>query len=208
MTAVRSAAATAHLAKSLGALEAHALDNSGVEAWFANAPVEFRQFDAEGIQQRWFASVMAVAALLDTARPAAMKISGNPSAPARRFVQPEMTPGMTATRMFNDAAPSARRRKRRLEAALIITLDFAFSGALDMQRLSCPELPPSLAGWMRHDWPWAGIVPGISCLVPRINAREIEIRAASFDVKRRNHAATPRRASIAALAHFEHDAIE
>ena len=57
--AVLPAAAATDLTETLGALQTHPRDDRRVKAALANAPIQLRQFDADRIEQRWLASVMA-----------------------------------------------------------------------------------------------------------------------------------------------------
>src|SRR5690606_18794184 len=133
------------------ALQPHAFDDSGVQAGCADTPVEFGKLDMVGQQQRRLAGVVAVAALLDTAGPSAMEVSRDPAAFTRRGVQAEVRPGMTAPRVFEDAAPAANRGECSSEAAAIVALDLALTGALDVERLAGPEFTPALAGAVGDD---------------------------------------------------------
>src|SRR5690554_1314360 len=96
-------------------------------------------------QQRGLPGVVAVSALLYAARPAALEIRGDPPALARRCVEPEVRPRMTAPRVLQDSSPFTQDREGSSETTAIIALPFALACSLDPERLTGPQLAPPLA---------------------------------------------------------------
>lgn len=83
--------------------------------------------------------------------------------------------------MFENPAPAPHGSQRRGKAAAIVALGLAFAGALDVQRLTGPELSPALARWVTDNRVRAVITAGVSGFIPRIDAGQVEIAAAGLD---------------------------
>jgi hypothetical protein len=71
--------------------------------------------------------------------------------------------------MFKNAAVAPNAIQSRSKATTVITLDLAFSRALDPQRLTGPKLSPPLARRVRNHRPRPGILARVSGLIPRVN---------------------------------------
>ena len=83
-----------------------------------DAPPQFRQrIDTHGVEPCWLGAVMAVLALLNAARPAIAITSLYPSALARRFRQPEMSPRVAVFRVFDHTtkAPGVKIPEQLIE---------------------------------------------------------------------------------------------
>jgi hypothetical protein len=181
--AVGPPAFRSYFAKPLSALQAHALDDSGIKARRANAPVQFGKLDVVSEQQRRLAGVVAIAPLLDAARPPALEVGVDPASLPQRLVQSKMRPSVAPPRMLQDAAPLAYSGKRSLKAAAVIALDLADARSFDEQRLSGPQLAPPLARRMTNHGVRSRIKAGVAGFIPRIDAGQAVVAPAVLDVE-------------------------
>ena len=122
--AVPAAAFECQFPGALAVVQPVFLDGPGWELRRALAPPKRGQIGANRVKQRRLAGIVAVAALLDAARPPEKAVSPHPTAIARRNGQPEMRPRMTSPRMFQNAAALPNHRERMGETAPVIALDF------------------------------------------------------------------------------------
>ncbi|GEP11084.1 hypothetical protein MGN01_29290 [Methylobacterium gnaphalii] len=86
---------------------------------------------------------------------------------------------MAVGRVLQRAAPSTDGSERRGEATFVLALP-------ELMRLAGAAVPkptPALARWMSHDRMRAGIEPGVACLVPRVDVREVRVAAVWGDVE-------------------------
>src|SRR5690606_25884687 len=135
-----AATARADFTQALGAGQSHALDDGGIKTRLAFAPVQFRKVAADRVKPCWLTGIMTITPLLDTAGPAAVKISNDPSAFTGRIVQTEMRPRMGLLGMLDNAAPSTDSSESGGKAAPVIALHLADTSAFDPERLPGPQL--------------------------------------------------------------------
>ena len=126
---------------------------------------------------------MPVCALLYAANPTAEPIGLHPSSSVGRLSQLEPSPSMAAFRMLQNTAEQAHGMKRCCEASTVP----AEHQSRALRRRSSPIAPPPFARWMRDNRPRTIVQPGIALLVPRIDAIQAEVAAASFDEERGYH---------------------
>ena len=87
--------------------------------------------------------------------------------------------------MLQDAAPSPDTLKGRSEASIILASFQVWVTRLD----NASELTPPCARRMRHHWPWAGILPGVSFLIPWVDILGTEVASTLGHEERSNHGA-------------------
>lgn len=129
---------------------------------------------ADDVQPSGLARLMAVMALFDLADPALPGL--RPAAAIQWGSKPERWERFRVRWMLKHAAIELHGTERCVKASIIVTGDLIL-----LLHRSLGKPSPALTRRMRHNRIRACIQPGVTRLVPRIDVRQSEVAAASFN---------------------------
>lgn len=139
-----------------------------------------RGLRAHGVKPRRLVGSVPVGGLPNFANPTTISAPG-PSETMRRR-QTIGRPRATLRWMLKDTAPCPNGVQGGLEATTIVT--GAIVLATPAHVIDASHCPPELTRWVGHNWMGSGVKTSIAALVPGVNASQVEVAAASFDVER------------------------